>query len=307
MQESDFQTTGSQSGPRTWFNRLHYDLQARIYAETGLGIFIGALRESSRRSDRCALRALAERWVETTHTFHLPIGEMTLTPFDFHAITGIEFEGAPVPFDASYWSPARHADVVRLLGFYPERRGTGSSLFAYPLLMNHWLDRAPVDINEEDQLIRCFVLYLLGCTLFSDGSNTVSLSLLRSVENVAQIHTYNWGAAALAYLYHSLDRVSYFQIHRVYGYSEALEVILLFSFFSSFFVFFVVHVLPLTLQDWAYELGLLLGPRPYPLSVYPRLHRWVEAQHEAIHDLATHRAYLNSLTWNQVFDALHFP
>ena len=40
--------------------------------------------------------ALIERSMDTTHTFHLPFGEMTITPFDFAAITGLSFSGSPL-------------------------------------------------------------------------------------------------------------------------------------------------------------------------------------------------------------------
>ena len=40
--------------------------------------------------------ALIERWMDTTHSFHMPFGEMTITLFDFSAITGLSFSREPI-------------------------------------------------------------------------------------------------------------------------------------------------------------------------------------------------------------------
>ncbi|KAI8530045.1 hypothetical protein RHMOL_Rhmol11G0024000 [Rhododendron molle] len=47
------------------------------------------------------MTALAERWWDTTNTFHFRFGEMTVTPLDFAAITGLRVGGEPIPFDPS--------------------------------------------------------------------------------------------------------------------------------------------------------------------------------------------------------------
>ncbi|KAI8542864.1 hypothetical protein RHMOL_Rhmol08G0173100 [Rhododendron molle] len=64
----------------------------------GFGEFIQTLTRS--RIDHAVLVALAERWRDTTNTFHLPIGEMTVTPADFATITGLRVGGEPIPFDS---------------------------------------------------------------------------------------------------------------------------------------------------------------------------------------------------------------
>ena len=43
---------------------------------------------------------LAERWWDTTHTFHFPWGEAGITPLDFTMLTGMSVgAGDTVPFD----------------------------------------------------------------------------------------------------------------------------------------------------------------------------------------------------------------
>ncbi|KAI8542629.1 hypothetical protein RHMOL_Rhmol08G0152400 [Rhododendron molle] len=59
--------------------------------EAGFGEFIQTL--SLVKNDHVVLVALVERWRDTTNTFHLPPGEMTVTPADFAAITGLMVGG----------------------------------------------------------------------------------------------------------------------------------------------------------------------------------------------------------------------
>ena len=40
--------------------------------------------------------ALVERWMDTTHSFHLPFGEITITPLDFATITELSFCREPI-------------------------------------------------------------------------------------------------------------------------------------------------------------------------------------------------------------------
>lgn len=48
--------------------------------EAGLGQFIQTLTQV--KNDHVILVALAERWHDTTNTFHFLVGEMTTTPLD---------------------------------------------------------------------------------------------------------------------------------------------------------------------------------------------------------------------------------
>ena len=43
-------------------------------------------------------------WMDTTHTFHLPFGEMTITPLDFVAIIRLSFSGEPIPISNKAYS-----------------------------------------------------------------------------------------------------------------------------------------------------------------------------------------------------------
>ena len=65
-------------------------IQERI-RETDFEPFILALPTIVGCHDLNDLYALMERWMDSTHTFHLPIGELTLDPVAFAAITGVAY------------------------------------------------------------------------------------------------------------------------------------------------------------------------------------------------------------------------
>ncbi|KAI8542707.1 hypothetical protein RHMOL_Rhmol08G0159900 [Rhododendron molle] len=70
-----------------------------LVEEAGFEPFIQLL--TAVRVDRAVMTALAERWWDTTNMFHFHFGEMTVTPLDFAAITGLRVGGEPIPFDPS--------------------------------------------------------------------------------------------------------------------------------------------------------------------------------------------------------------
>ena len=60
--------------------------------------------------------------MDTTHTFHTRVGELTISPMSFYAITEITFGGTLVPFDINYCnlSEGTKGQYVRdLLDFMP--------------------------------------------------------------------------------------------------------------------------------------------------------------------------------------------
>ena len=86
---------------RELFHDLLGDVVQLIWA-SGFHRFIAALPTERGRSDHYSLFALIERWMDTTHTFHTRVGELTISPMSFSAITGIAFGGTPVLFDIGY-------------------------------------------------------------------------------------------------------------------------------------------------------------------------------------------------------------
>ncbi|KAI8572764.1 hypothetical protein RHMOL_Rhmol01G0225600 [Rhododendron molle] len=69
-----------------------------IVREAGFGEFVGILMRAS--NDHQLVRALAKRWWDMTNSFHFTFSEMTVTPLDFSAITGLRVEDDPIPYNA---------------------------------------------------------------------------------------------------------------------------------------------------------------------------------------------------------------
>ncbi|GMP54659.1 hypothetical protein CsSME_00019746 [Camellia sinensis var. sinensis] len=80
-----------------WYKELP-DSVRYIINEASFGSFCMGL--SRLITSWSLLGALVERWWDTTDSFHFSItGEMTITPFDFSMLTGIEVGGHPIPYD----------------------------------------------------------------------------------------------------------------------------------------------------------------------------------------------------------------
>ncbi|KAI5682568.1 hypothetical protein M9H77_03796 [Catharanthus roseus] len=81
---------------------------------------------------------------------------------------------------------------------------------------------------STEQRAACYILYLLGSSLFTDKSgNNVSGKLWPLVKNVSSVGDFAWGAAILAYLYRSLGQASRADAKELSGCWLLLEVILL--------------------------------------------------------------------------------
>ncbi|KAK2355316.1 protein MAIN-LIKE [Trifolium repens] len=127
------------------------------------------------------LTAFTERWQPDTGTFHLPVGEMTITLDDVSCLLHIPISGK---------------------------------------MLNHVGTACKVDEEHEkdpeddiqfyrDCTIRCFLLYLLGATLFTNKSTQyVDVIFLTYLQDLNVVNTWNWGASGLAYLYHYLDKAT---------------------------------------------------------------------------------------------------
>ena len=202
-----FKGAGNFSGARTWYDTFPDLIRARI-RDTGFEAFVLALPSEKGRSDYQPLHALMERWSESTHTFQLPFGEYTLDPVSFAAITSIACAGEPVPLDASLHPlTGDREDYVRtLLGVVPDMKGIHTmkidSLRAY-----YTRDRVAAATSDQavDQVVRSFLLYLLGTTLFADAASSLDLIFIMPLRDLDRVSSFDWGSCALAFLYRGMD------------------------------------------------------------------------------------------------------
>ena len=190
--------------------------------------------------NKVLVSGIVERWKLETNTFHLPFGEMTITLDDVRVLLGIPVTGKTVIAKAK--DRVEVIDMTtRLLGLRLEdvetevksRPGQSVSLswlkdqFSTPKKGAIQPDgRRGGDVfPPPDTLVRAYILYLLGTTLFTHKSGTrVSLSLLQLLEDVENIGSYGWGGAALALMYRQLGIASRAEANQIGGYMTLLEV-----------------------------------------------------------------------------------
>ena len=186
----------------------------------GFTVFIRILLPT--RMDRKLVRALVEHWWDTTNTFHFRFGEMTITPLDFAAITGLRVGGDPIPFDSGLFldrAAVRHF-LGRDMGDEPSVRCDH-----LPAIWDH----EPESAEEARQMARAYLLYLFGSALFPGRKSHVHLGLLPALADLEAAGRFDWGGAALCTLYVFLGSVVRGGGTKLGGYWRVLEV-----FFSDF-------------------------------------------------------------------------
>ncbi|KAI8550394.1 hypothetical protein RHMOL_Rhmol06G0102800 [Rhododendron molle] len=186
-----------------------------LMEEAGFGPFIQLM--TAVRVDRAVLTALTERWWDTTNTFHFRFGEMTVTPLDFTAITGLRVGGEPIPYD-----PSIDLDDTALewfLGRVPRHCG---GVGKYGQFTKYW-DHEPAGDAEVAQMARAYLLYLFGASLFPNRRSRVHLNYLPGLVDLRQAGRYDWGGAALCTLYCFLGAASRGVGDTVGGYWRVVE------------------------------------------------------------------------------------
>ena len=163
----------------------------------------GLFRVPSKEIDHCQISALVERWRSETHTFHLPHGEMSITLQDVEVIFGLPIDGevlvGPTAVEDGDWSQV----CGELLGFTPPN--DNKTLVGQRILISRLVKAIaaplPHDATEIQihQYVRCFILALLGDTLFVDKlGDRVHLMFLHFMCNLRDPPQYSWGSGCLA-------------------------------------------------------------------------------------------------------------
>ncbi|XP_031382738.1 protein MAINTENANCE OF MERISTEMS-like isoform X6 [Punica granatum] len=258
-----------------------------------MGMFQISACTGQRLGYEAAIHALTERWWDTTHTFNLPCGEFTLSPLHFSAITGLRVGGQRIPFDLSLRE--RPEEVVRLLGFLPSGYANGRA--PYDQLRKGATYR-PCETEEQiDQYTRCFLLYMIGMSIFTiNHDRTADMCFLSPLRDVDNISRFDWGGAALSTLYANLD-----------GFSRGVRR----GFGGLYRVLEKKNAL-LHLQIWAYELRLIKAPKVNPSdddeavgeysTELPAGRRWIGKRFsaESSPKIHPHRLRLDSLEFHMI-------
>lgn len=161
------------------------------------------------------LMTLCERWHPETNTFHMPLGEMTVTLDDVACLMHLHIEGRMLSHGKKMPKHEGAALLMWHLGVSQQEAekicGTEyGGYISYPKLRElytRYLSRANILMDTEDaeemeelQRVRTFCvksyfLYLVGCLLFGDRSNKrIELVYLTTMaEGYAGMRNYSWG------------------------------------------------------------------------------------------------------------------
>ncbi|KAL3619208.1 hypothetical protein CASFOL_036778 [Castilleja foliolosa] len=181
------------------------------------------------RCNKNLIAAFVERWHPETNTFHLPFGEMTITLDDVLCLTGLPIEGRSVRTMRK-----ERRDVIAqlraLFGVSEAEIADTRAIVRGLSVRLEWLHTTFEETlvsDDRDKLTRgcrAYLLYMFGCTLFTDKSgNCVLTKWLEYLDDVESVNKYAWGAATLAYLYRQLGAASRFGVKQIGGYLTLLE------------------------------------------------------------------------------------
>ena len=153
------------------------------------------------------ITCLIERWRPETHTFHVPVGETTITLQDVAIIFGLCIYGLAVTgicvFDVEEL-------CGELLGITPPVDALRGSSISIRWLCDQ-LSTPALDADEValEQSTRGFILALMGSFLFEHKKGVhVHMCFLPLLRDLIHIATYSWGGAVLAHTYRELRRAS---------------------------------------------------------------------------------------------------
>ncbi|KAF1880746.1 hypothetical protein Lal_00011805 [Lupinus albus] len=239
LQDDHVSTTIWNGGEVTF--RARYNLWPQLLEEPVLQVIrntaFGRIFDIGRAEiNNHLITALVKRWRPETHTFHLPIGECTITLKDVAYQLGLPIDGNIVTEPTNMdWNVVCH----NLLGAVPNER----QIVGQRIQMS-WLDstfqQLPDDATEIviDQHARAFILRMIGGFLMPDTSSSrVHLMYLLLLEDLSETYQYSWGSAVLACLYRGLCRAALI--------SRQIEI----------------GGCLLLLQSWAYDCIPMLAPR----------------------------------------------
>ncbi|XP_058189305.1 protein MAIN-LIKE 1-like [Rhododendron vialii] len=143
------------------------------------------------------------------------------------------------------------------------------------------MEKLLTDKAQEEQMARCFLLYMLGASLFPNRRNRVRISLLPALRDVGEIARFDWGGAALGTCYAFMGSLSRWAGVSLGGYWRVWEL-------------------------WTYEvLGMYPPETTCPDdTILPRALRWSKEYRgvkKGKGNLNAFRLFLNELRLDQVY------
>lgn len=162
-----------------------WDVDERVLHYVRVTGFFGVhrLKGGGAFLNRSLITAFVERWRRETHTFHLTVGEATITLQDVAVLMGLRVhDDAVIGHGVQPWTII----VEKLLGVRPAvDPETGKTVLKGSTLKLSWLKRhfrhLPPDADDDtvQKFSRAYILILMGSHLFANkSSDRVSLLYL---------------------------------------------------------------------------------------------------------------------------------
>ncbi|KAH1238720.1 putative isoprenylcysteine alpha-carbonyl methylesterase ICMEL1 [Glycine max] len=189
-----------------------------LVAATGLSPLIDC---SVITGDPGLISAFVERWHNETSTFHLPVGELTITLDDVSSILHLPITGALHSFHALSTEEARFL-LTELLEVSAEEARAETALTRGAYVRLGWVrDIYETRCQARRWIVaaRAYLLHLVGCTLFANKSATyVHVVHLDAFRDLAHSGGYAWGVTALVHMYDQLDEACRTTTRQLAGY-----------------------------------------------------------------------------------------
>ncbi|XP_006582551.1 protein MAIN-LIKE 1-like [Glycine max] len=171
------------------FGRLAPEIEGLV-AATGLSPLITCSVDTG---DRGLISAFMERWHKETSSFHLPVGELTITLDDVVSLLHLPILGAFHSFE-----PLHINEVVLMLGellevFGEEVRAEIVQCHGAYVCLSWLRDiyQSRCEAGHWTVAARAYLLHLLGCTLFANKSAAhVHVVFLDAFRNLSQSGSY---------------------------------------------------------------------------------------------------------------------
>ncbi|KAH1242592.1 Protein MAIN-LIKE 1 [Glycine max] len=194
-----------------------------MVAATGLSPLIDC---SVITGDPGLISAFVERWHSETSTFHLPVGELTITLDDVSSILHLPITGTLHSFHALSTEEARFL-LTELLEVPAEEARAETALTRGAYVRLGWVrDIYETRCQARRWIVaaRAYLLHLVGCTLFANKSATyVHVVHLDAFRDLAHSGGYAWGVAALVHMYDQLDEACRTTTRQLAGYLTLLQ------------------------------------------------------------------------------------
>ena len=169
--------------------------------------FYGIYRLGHIAIDWPLITSLVKRWRPETHTFHVPLGEMTITLQDVAILLGLRIHGSTVTDTCVIDVAALYEELFGAIPPADAIRGATISLW----WLCSQLSTPEPDADEVtlERSARGFILALIGSFLFADkkGAN-VPMCFLPLLRDLTHTATYSWRGVVLAHTYRELCRAS---------------------------------------------------------------------------------------------------